>query len=192
MTFIVAFIVLTLWTFYRLNFAEKLLIDEILIKPLIWLTPVMLATKFNFSSLGFSKKSILKNISLGLFVGLVLSLERVFLKHLPFQFSFAIIISAFFTAVTEEIFFRGYLLNRWLKLFSSPIVAMVINGLFFTLTHVPIALFIFHYFGYDLFTYLLVNFVSGFVDVILFYYTKSTYTTIGNHFVWNIFSGLFK
>jgi len=192
MSVLVAIFVLIIWTIYRLSFPENLLLDEILLKPLIWLTPVFIVTKLNFKSLGFVNKNIFKNILIGLVVGLFLSLERIFLKHLSFNFSYVFIISAFFTAITEEIFFRGFLLNRWLKYFKNPIIAMVLNGLFFSLTHVPIAIFVFHYYGYDLFTYLLVNFTSGAVDIFLFYQTRSIYTSLANHFVWNTFSGLFR
>lgn len=191
-TLIVAFGVLIVWSIYRFNFPENPLLDELFIKPLVWLSPVLLVSKFNFSSLGFTKKNIVRNIFFGLVVGLTLSIERVFIKHLTINFSWIFVVSAFCTAVTEEIFFRGYLLNLWLKYFKSPIYAMVLNGLFFTLTHVPIAIFIFHYSGYNLFTYLLLNFTSGFVNIVLFYHTKSIYTSISNHFIWNIFSGIFK
>lgn len=192
MTFFITILVLSLWTIYRLNFPQHLLFDELLIKPLMWLTPVLLAVKFDLTHLGFVKKNIIRNIILGVLVGLILSLERVFIKHLSFQFSFVIIISALFTAVVEEIFFRGYLLNNWLKYFKNPIIAMILNGLFFSATHIPIAIFIFHYYGYNLFSYLLLNFISGFVDIFLFTSTKSIYTSISNHFIWNLFSGLFK
>jgi len=192
MPIIIAIFVLTIWTTYRLFFKENLLFDELLLKPLIWLFPIFFYVKFNFKSLGFSQKNIVKNVFIGLTVGLILSLERIYLKSLTPNFSWIIIVSALFTATTEEVFFRGFLLNSWLKFFKNPIVAMILNGLFFTLFHVPIAIFVFHYYGYNLFTYLLLNFVSGFVDIILFTYTKSIYPSISNHFVWNIFSGIFK
>ena len=190
MTLIVAVFVLIIWTCYRLIFPENLLLEDIVLKPLIWLTPVYLAT--HFRNLGFDYKNITKNILIGLSIGLLLSLERVFINRLTFNFSFMIIISAFFTAITEEIFFRGYLLNRWLKKFKNPLTPLILNGLFFTLTHVPIAIFVYHYYNYFLFTYLLTNFVSGFVDIYLFYRTKSIVAPITNHFVWNVFSGLFR
>lgn len=192
MTIIVSIFVLAIWTIYRLNLPENLILDELLSKPIIWLLPVLIVVKFDFKSLGFTKKNIYKNILIGLGVGLVLSLERIYIKHLTAQFSLVFIISAFFTSITEETFFRGYLLNNSLKYFKNPAVAMILNGLFFSITHIPIAIFVFHYYGYNLFTYLLLNFISGFADIFLFTYTKSIYTSISNHFVWNIFSGLFK
>jgi membrane protease YdiL (CAAX protease family) len=192
MSLFVGLFVFVFWSIYRLNFPENLLFDELFLKPLIWLAPVFVVVKTDFKSLGFSSNNIKKNMLIGLVVGLVLSFERIYVKHLSYQFSRIFVISAFFTAVTEEIFFRGFLLNRWLKHFKNPIIAMVLNGLFFSCFHLPIAIFVFHYYNYALFTYLLVNFVSGFVDIYLFYQTKSIYTSITNHFVWNTFSGLFR
>jgi membrane protease YdiL (CAAX protease family) len=190
MTIAVALLVLVLWSSYRLLFPENLLLDEMLLKPLIWLFPVYIVTRFK--NLGYSSKNIYKNIIIGLSVGLLLSLERIFVGHLKPEFSFVFILSALFTAITEEIFFRGYLLNRWLRYFKKPYLALILNGLYFTLTHVPIAYFVFHYSGIYLFSYLVANFIFGFVDVILFYKTKSIFAPIANHFVWNVFSGLFK
>jgi membrane protease YdiL (CAAX protease family) len=191
MTFIVAFLVFIFWTIYRLYFPENLLLDEILIKPFIWLTPVYFFTRF--VNLGFTKKNLLKNIFIGLGFGLLFSLERLFANpNLHFTFSWFVLISSLATAITEEIFFRGYLLNRWLKIFPISWQALLINGLFFTAFHLPIALFQLHYQGYDLFTYLLSNFVSGFVNILLFYTTGSIYTPIANHFIWNVFSSMFR
>jgi len=190
MTLIVAVFVLITWTCYRLVFPENLILEDIILKPLIWLTPVYFATRFR--NLGFNFKNVTTNMLIGLGIGLLFSVERIFINHLHFNFSSIVIISALFTAIAEEIFFRGYLLNRWLKKFKNLLTPLVLNGLFFTLTHVPIAIFVYHYYGYSLFTYLLTNFVSGFVDIYLFYRTKSIITPIANHFVWNVFSWLFR
>ena len=190
MTIIISIFVFVVWTCYRLIFPENLLLEDLILKPLVWLVPVFIVTRFK--NLGFSTKNINKNICIGLAVGLLLALERVYVNKLTPSFSYIIIISAFFIAVTEEIFFRGYLLNRWLEKFKNPLIPLILNGLFFTLTHIPIAIFVYHYYGYSLFTYLLTNFVSGFVDIYLFYRTKSIIAPITNHFVWNIFSGLFR
>jgi len=166
MTIVVAFLVFIIWTVYRLNFPENLLIDELILKPIIWLVPVLIVTKLNINSLGLSTKNLVKNVLIGLAVGLCLSIERIAFNQLSFNFSLLVVISALFTAITEELFFRGYLLNQWLIKSKSPILPMIFNGLFFTLTHVPIAIFVFHYYGLNLFSYLLSNFISGFVDIL--------------------------
>jgi membrane protease YdiL (CAAX protease family) len=190
MTIIIALIVFILWTVYRFIFPENLLLEDLVTKPIIWFTPIYIVCRFR--NLGFSQKSVLKNLALGLLVGLVFSFERIFTGHFQPNFSFAVIISALCTALTEEIFFRGYLLNRWLTKFKNPVYPLIFNGLFFTATHLPVALFIFHYTGYNLFTYILFIFISGFINVFLFYQTKSIYAPIANHFVWNVFSGIFR
>jgi membrane protease YdiL (CAAX protease family) len=160
--------------------------------PKIWLTPLFLIAKVSFKNLGFTVKNISKNILLGLSVGLILSLERILLNHPHFEFSFAYIITSLFTAVTEETLFRGYLLNTWLRKSKNPIIPMLLNGLLFTSFHLPLAIFQLQYTGYNLFTYLSVNFVSGLIDIYLFYQTRSIATSVANHFVWNTFSGIFR
>ncbi|MBP9817151.1 CPBP family intramembrane metalloprotease [Candidatus Shapirobacteria bacterium] len=192
MSFIIAFIVFLTWSFYRLAFPESLYLDEFLLKPLIWLLPIYLITKFK--NLGFVNKKVFQNILIGLGVGLVFSLERLFTKHFEFQSTqiFLTILVCLATALTEEIFFRGFLLNRWLKFFKPSWLALIANGLFFTFTHLPLAIFQLHYSGYDLLTYCISNFVSGFVDIYLFFVTGSIYAPIANHFVWNVFSTIFR
>lgn len=190
-TFTVALFVFGLWTIYRLFFPENLVLDEILVKPVVWLMPVFIVNGVH--NLGFISRKIFKNIFVGLMIGLLFSVERVIFKpSLVFTFSWFVLLTALATAITEEIFFRGYLLTRWLKNFSRPWMALLINGLFFTFTHVPIAIFRYHYQGYELFTYLLSNFVSGFINVYLYFMTGSIFTPIANHFIWNVFSGMFR
>jgi len=190
MTIVIAFFVFIAWTIYRLFFTENVLLEDIVLKPFIWLIPIYIVNGTH--DLGLSSQKISRQLLTGLSVGLVLSLERIFVNHPQLNFTYLAIVSAFFTAITEEIFFRGYLLNRWLKMSKYPAIALILNGLFFTLTHVPVAIFVYHYSGIALATYLLTNFISGFVDVYLYYLTRSTYTSIANHFVWNLFSGIFK
>ncbi|MFA5894927.1 MAG: CPBP family intramembrane glutamic endopeptidase [Candidatus Shapirobacteria bacterium] len=190
MTIIVATFVFIAWTIYRLISKENVLLEDLFLKPFIWLLPIYIVN--GARDLGLNKKQFGRNILIGLSVGLVLSLERIFINHPQLNFTYLAIVSALFTAITEEIFFRGYLLNRWLKSFKKPIFPMILNGLFFTLTHIPVAIFVYHYSGYGLSTYLITNFISGFVNVYLFYLTKSVYAPIANHFVWNLFSGIFK
>ncbi|MBI2464769.1 CPBP family intramembrane metalloprotease [Candidatus Shapirobacteria bacterium] len=190
MTIIVATFVFIAWTVYRLISKENILLEDIFLKPFIWLLPIYIVN--GHRDLGLGKKHLTRHILIGLAAGLILSLERLFVNHPTLNFSYLAIVSAFFTAITEEIFFRGYLLNRWLKNFQKPIFPLVLNGLFFTLTHIPVAIFVYHYSGNGLAVYLLTNFISGFVDVYLFYLTRSAYTSMANHFVWNLFSGIFR
>lgn len=190
MTIVVALFVFIAWTIYRLISPENILLEDLILKPFIWLVPIYIVN--GARDLGLRRHKIGKHILIGLAVGLVLSLERIFVNRPQFNFSYIAVVSAFFTAITEEIFFRGYLLNHWLKVSQKPFIPLLLNGLFFTITHIPVAIFVYHYSGSGLLTYLVANFISGFVNVYLFYITRSVYTSIANHFVWNLFSGIFK
>jgi membrane protease YdiL (CAAX protease family) len=188
---ITTIIVFVFWTAYRLFVPTNTFVDEIIAKPIIWLTPILLVTRF--ASLGFSRKEIVKNIFIGLTCGFVFSLERIFASRgLTYSFSWLFILSSFSTALVEEIFFRGFVLSRWLKKYQKPWLILILNGLLFTTFHIPYAIFQLHYSGYNLFTYLFSNFIFGLIDVVLFFTTKSIYAPIGNHFIWNVFSSLFR
>lgn len=190
MIYITLFVFLT-WTLYRFIYPENIMLDEVLIKPLLWLSPIFFVVRLK--SLGLTKRNFVKPLLLGIFFGFLTSFERLTFNHnLVYQFSFLYIVTSLFTAITEEVFFRGYLLNRWLKSRLPIPLILFANGLLFTLFHVPFAIFKLHYWGFDLFTYLGSNFIFGFVDVILFYYTGSLYSSIANHFIWNIFSSIYR
>src|SRR5690606_22245587 len=97
------------------------------------------------------------------------------------------VIIPIFTAVVEETFFRGFLLNRWLDKFSKPIFPMVLSTIMFTAFHLPYVLFDLRYSGIALATYIILNLVSGFANVLLFYSSRSVYSSITSHFLWNFF-----
>lgn len=188
MTYIVTALVFLLWATYRFLVPPSGWLDDYLAKPIIWLLPLLLVSP----KWRFELNPSWKNLLIGLSVGLVLSIERLLFGHFTLEFSFFYILGSLVTALVEETFFRGYLLNTWLKQFRSKYLAILLNSLVFTLFHLPLAVFQLHYFGYDLFTYLVVNYFSGMVNIILFTSTGSLLTSVANHFVWNTFSSIYR
>jgi membrane protease YdiL (CAAX protease family) len=88
---------------------------------------------------------------------------------------FRLFILSLFIALTEEILFRGYILNFFQKTLGVT-TAIILSSLFFALMH-----FNFH---------VLLPYISIFLGGILFAYlttiTKSLYPAIAFHLAWNL------
>ena len=144
-----------------------------------------------FTSLGFNKTFLIKDILLGLAFGFVIMLigftclfftkQIIFLniKFNPIELLLSVGVFIFI-AVSEELFLRGYILNNLLVSFNKYI-ALVISSLLFSLMH-----------GANP-SFSLISFISLFIAGLFFglsyIFTKSLWFPIALHFSWNFFQG---
>lgn len=85
-----------------------------------------------------------------------------------------------FIAISEELIFRGYILNNLAKS-MHPIIALLITSILFSIIHYPNGDFTWLSFG---------NLVlAGIILGLPYIYTKSLWFPIGLHFSWNFFQG---
>jgi uncharacterized protein len=96
------------------------------------------------------------------------------LKSLP-EYILGLFIMAFFPALFEEVFFRGTLQNLLVRWWKSPIVAILVTAIVFSLIHSSIYLF-------------LTRMALGFVLGLMFYKTKNIWINIVAHFLNNAFA----
>lgn len=145
----------------------------------------------SFSSLGFSTPGHWYEIITGFFLAPALigtgSLVLYFLKHLEWDYN-AFNPQTFFSdagtlaliAISEEMVFRGYILNNLMQSFNKWL-ALMISSLLFTLFHmsnpgistIPLATL----------------FMGGILFGINYIYTKNLWFSIFLHFSWNFFQG---
>ena len=94
-----------------------------------------------------------------------------------------------FAGITEELVFRGFLLNAFLiKMKTVP--AVIASEVLFTLIHYPIWI----YWGFDLTTILwssIIVFFTGVFFAFSFIKTKNIWVPIVLHMTWNLFMVLF-
>ena len=144
-----------------------------------------------FTSLGFNKTFLIKDIFLGLAFGFVIMLigftclfftkQIIFLniqfKPIELLLSVGIFI---FVAISEELFLRGYVLNNLLVSFNKYI-ALLISSLLFSLMH-----------GINP-NFSLISFIGLFFAGLFFglsyIFTRSLWFPIALHFSWNFFQG---
>ena len=194
---------LIVWGFYRFLFRFPEEIEEGVIKPLIWLGPVVVIILLKekgkiFSSLGWQKKNILPSLRFGLVVGIFLVGEALLVnyfknrQHLlfigsPYETP-ALFWSAFalsvITAFSEETAFRGFILKRALSLFPRPNLVNFWVSLAFTLIHFPAAFFVHHYPWDTALIYFLLVFLMSLVAGYGFIKTKNTLAPFLVHLLW--------
>lgn len=145
---------LIVWGFYRFIFKLPEAVEDLVIKPIIWLLPVfylLKREKKGVSSLGLTFKnlfpSIYMSLALGAFFAFIGGLVNYF-KYGSLNFTGNIGESPFYTAlflslvtgISEEIAFRGFIFNRIWHALGDEWKANYIVSIFYALVHLPIAI----------------------------------------------------
>lgn len=189
------------WGFYRYLFRLPEEVEELVLKPLIWLGVlafILYKEKANLSSVGWSKKNLFKSLYWGIGLGFVFAFEGFFANFLKYgEFSFIklsypttqLFLTALgvslVTAVSEETVFRGYIFNRLWKVLKKEWSANLISSTAFVLIHLPITLFVFHYTPGQVAVFALLSFIFGIGSAFLFARTGTVIASVLLHVLWS-------
>lgn len=187
-----------IWAFYRFLFQFPDNIEELVIKPVLWLIPLFYFVRkegFGISSLGFTFKNLFPAIYLSIGLGTIFVLEGVlanFLKygHLSFGANIgsapllASLGLSFATAFSEETAFRGYIFNRLGFALKSEWTANIIQTILWTAIHVPIAFFVWGYTLPQGIVYLSLTAIFGLGSAFIFARTGNIVGSIFLHVLW--------
>ncbi|KKQ92674.1 MAG: hypothetical protein UT58_C0012G0006 [Microgenomates group bacterium GW2011_GWC1_39_7b] len=187
-----------IWAFYRFLFRFPDEIEELVIKPIVWLIPLFYFVKkegFGISSLGFTFKNLFPAIYLSIGLGAVFVMEGVltnFVKYGKLNFganigSTPLMMSlglSFITAFSEEAAFRGYIFSRLSFALKNEWSANIIQTLLWTGIHVPIAFFIWGYTLPQGIVYLSLTAIFGLGSAFIFGRTKNIFGSILLHVLW--------
>jgi membrane protease YdiL (CAAX protease family) len=186
------------WAFYRFLFRLPDEVEELIVKPILWLAPLFWLAKkegVGISSLGFTFKKLFPAIYLSIGLGAIFVLEGLFTNYLkygglhfganlgstPFMASLGL---SFVTAFSEETAFRGYIFGRLLTVLKSELSANIIQTLLWTAIHVPIAFFVWGYTLPQGIIYLCLTAVFGLGSAFIFARTKNITGSILLHVLW--------
>lgn len=149
---------LIVWGLYRVIFRFPDEIEELIIKPIIWIIPTLyfalVKEKDNLESVGITFRNLFPavyfSIALGALFGVIAMILNFVKYHGTFNFganlgSLPLLSSvgiSFATAVSEEIVFRGYIFGRLWKALGSELSSNLITSALWTLIHVPVTIFI--------------------------------------------------
>ena len=187
-----------IWAFYRFLFQLPDQVEELAVKPILWLIPVFWLTNkegLKLASLGFTFKNFFSSIYLSIGLGTVFVAEGLlanFLKygHLNFGANIgsmslmATLGLSFATAISEETAFRGYIFGRLLMTLKSETMANAIQSLLWTMVHIPIAFFVWGYTLPQGIAYLFVTALFGFGSAFIFARTKNITGSVLLHVLW--------
>ena len=187
-----------IWAFYRFLFQLPDQVEELVVKPIIWLLPVIWFVKkegFGLTSIGITFKNLFSSIYLSIGLGLVFVVEGLLTNYLKYgRFNFGANIGSmplmvtlglsFATAFSEEIAFRGYIFARLLMVFKSEFTANLIQTLLWTAIHIPIAFFVWGYTLPQGLVYLFLTAIFGMGSAFIFGRTKNIFGSIFLHVLW--------
>lgn len=189
---------LLFWAFYRFLFRLPDNIEELFVKPVVWLIPLYFLLKKENSgifSLGFTFKNLFPAVYLSIGLGTIFVLEGIianFLKYGHFSFAANIgsmpLLASFglslATAFSEETAFRGYIFSRLNFALKNEWTANIIQTLLWTAIHVPIAFFIFKLSLPAALVYLGLTAVFGLGSAFIYGRTNNIWGSILLHVLW--------
>jgi membrane protease YdiL (CAAX protease family) len=210
--FSVWFIIFIIWAFYRSRFFLPEFIDELLVKPLIFLLPVIyvviIREKKRLSELGLisKPKEFFVDLYLGVALGIAFAFEGLFINFLKYgQFSFepsaAMRVSGGIlpfllintaTSFWEEILGRGYIYQRLLQASkNNQFWAATVSSFLFLFLHIPIVFTRLHLTGTSLIVYPISILLLGMTNCYIFSLRKSLTLPILIHLFWNMTVALY-
>src|SRR3989344_2558551 len=196
---ILATYVLIVWGFYRMLFKLPEEIEELLIKPFLWLLPVAYFVhkeKGDFTSLGVSIKNLFPAIYVSLSLGIIFAIEGALINFVRYDgsdfsanlgslsFISALGISLA-TAISEEITFRGYLFKIIWYVLENEWAANLLTSFIWALVHIPVAIFWWELDASNTFIFLFLTTIFGIGSAFVFARTKNVLSSILLHVLWS-------
>ncbi len=190
--------ILIVWGFYRFLFQLPEQVEELFVKPIVWLLPVLFflgKEKLGLSSLGFTLKNLFPSIYYSLGLGAIFVMEGMLVNYLkyggfnfganigtlPLMTSFGL---SFATAFSEEIAFRGYIFNRLWFVLKNEWTANILTSLAWAVVHVPITFFVWKLDISAALIYLILTTIFGMASAFIFARTKNILSPIFLHVLW--------
>lgn len=189
---------LVVWGFYRLLFQAPAPLEELLVKPIIWLIPLVFLIKrekLSLSSIGIVFNNFFKVVYFVLTLGFVFSLFAILVNYLKYggpnfganigevTFVGAMLLS-FITAVVEEVTFRGYLLTRLMSAVKGEWIANLVISVGWALIHLPIAILDWRLEPVSLLIYTAIVFLFSLGTTFVFLKTRNIAAPILLHVLW--------
>ena len=186
------------WGFYRLLFQAPEPLEELIVKPLVWIVPtyyLLKKEKENLKSIGFQFENFFGVVYFVLMLGFIFSAFAFVVNYLKYDgFNFAAnigqtgfvwaLVLSFFTAISEEVAFRGFIFTRLNKVIKNQWSANLIASIGWTMIHLPIALFDWKLPVMSLVVYILMVFTFSFGATFVFIRTKNIVAPILLHVLW--------
>lgn len=190
---------LIVWGFYRFLFKFPDEIEELIIKPIVWLVPVVYLVrkeKVSLSSIGITFSNLFPATYYALGLGTFFVVEAMVVNFLKYggQLDLGANIGAlpllpalglsFATAISEELTFRGYIFTRVWAFVKNEVMANIMTSLFWAMIHVPVTIFVWKLDFTASVTYLFLTTLFGVGSAFVYARTKNIVSPILLHVFW--------
>ena len=194
--------ILLAWGLYRYFVRLPEWADEFIIKPLVFVAPVVWYVvkieKRRLSSIGLTVNNLFKSIYIGLGFGAVFAVEGLLAQVIKYgrievdpiaafqQYGFGLLVISLATAFSEELLNRGFIFNRLNEKTGNFARAAFIGAVMFLFLHVPILVTINKLTGMTLVLFFVTDFILAIANSVLFSVTASLVAPILVHVFWNM------
>lgn len=190
---------LIVWGFYRFLFKLPDEIEELVVKPIVWLLPVFYLVKkerLGLDSLGITSKNLFPAVYYAIGLGSFFVVEALIVNFVKYggQLNLGANIGnlpllpalglSFATAVSEEIAFRGYVFTRVWNFVKNELYANILTSVFWAMIHVPITIFVWKLDFSASVIYLILTTLFGIGSSFVFARTKNIVSPILLHVLW--------
>lgn len=190
---------LIVWGFYRFLFKLPDEIEELIIKPVLWIIPVFYLVnkeKESLESIGITFKNLFPAVYYALGLGAFFVIEALIVNFLKYggQFNLGANIGtlpllpalglSFATAISEELAFRGYIFTRVWNYIKNELYANLFTSIFWALIHVPVTIFVWKLDLSAALIYLFLTTLFGIGSAFVFARSKNIVSPILLHVLW--------
>ncbi|MBI4067278.1 CPBP family intramembrane metalloprotease [Candidatus Gottesmanbacteria bacterium] len=200
--YLIWFGIFLVWSIYRAWFKLPEAIDELVVKPLIFVLPVIWWVKYRekrkLESIGITGRNFFQEIYIGVGIGVLFALEGLVANYFKYgTWSFAplaalssvglmpFLLYSLFTSVSEEILGRGFVYGRLQEGAKDQLKPAIVASFLFLLLHIPIIFTRLNLVGVSLVVYIVSIFLLGVTNSYLYSYRKSLVVSILVHIFWN-------
>lgn len=196
-------VVLFVWALYRAFLHLPEWIDELFIKPLIFLVPVLLFVRWyekkSFASIGWLLGKFNRDLYIGLGIGAIFVVEAIVANGVKYgtltivpaiPLATVTIVSYLFFSLTssfcEETLVRGFLFSRLRDNYQNQIKAVVVSTLMYFFLLVPVIFTQLSLTPVSLAIFIMTNLILSFANSMIFSETKTLTIPVLIHTFWNM------
>ena len=196
-----------IWSLYRLLFHSSVIIEEGIIKGIIFSLPLLIVPvkdKYPIKAMGITSAHFFQSVYLGITLGLMLGLAGQagnFIRHQTILFSNfnltsanigAFLILSLITAFWEQLLFSGYFLRQSSHITTNETFQVSVVGLLFSIIHLPVMVFVQHGSLSQLLLSFILLFTLGIGCAILLLRQNNLIAPIMAHALWGVTIFLFR
>lgn len=202
--------VLLVWGFYRVLFRLPVAVEELGLKPILFLGLVWWSVRREGLRGGEAWRSVgmaWKNLFAALAFGLSLGVFYLFVGRLGQFFRFGevgspygaslpepvtVVLLALATAVSEQVLFMGYLLPRLQHEWKNEWLTTTVVAVMFAVLHLPVLVFYYRLGVAAVFGQFLLSFILAFGNSVLMLRLRNVAAPILSHALWGMAVLLFR